>query len=84
MLGKLALLAFVAIMLWRMLFHRRRVDGDGGAGRALPHPLDLVRCPRCGAHRLPGASCTCDESNGGGGGSGRGGDGGRDPGGGGA
>lgn len=60
MLTKIALLAFVALMVWRFLAPRARRGGGGSGARALPHPLDLVRCPRCGTHRLPGSPCTCE------------------------
>lgn len=51
---KLAITAVVIWLAWRLLSRKP------GRARRLPKPADLVRCRRCGVHRLPGRPCDCD------------------------
>jgi ribosomal protein L32 len=65
MLSKLAVTALILLLVWLVFFRRpRRVEDARPDRRALPRPLQLVRCERCGVYRLPGRPCACDAREG--------------------
>lgn len=57
MIWKLLLTLGIAALVWALVARGRRA---GGPPR-LPSPKDLIRCARCGVHRLPGRPCACPQ-----------------------
>jgi ribosomal protein L32 len=63
MLTKIALTGLVLLIAWFVFFRRpRRITDTTPERKALPRAVQLVRCERCGVHRLPGRPCACDAS----------------------
>jgi ribosomal protein L32 len=60
MLTKIVVTLLVFLTIWLVFFRRPKPRRRSGPDRkALPHPLQLARCPRCGTWRLPESPCAC-------------------------